>query len=362
MKTGVLTVIPCLNEANTLIPLLHVLLADPMSGLVVVADGGSDDGSQDIVRAFARINPRVRLLDNPRRKQSAGINLAVAKYGEGFTWLLRVDAHCLYPHRYAASLLAAADRTEAHCVVVPMHTIGRSAFQRGVAAAQNSVLGTGGSPHRSAGEGRFVDHGHHALMRLHLFSKVGGYDEQMRANEDAELDHRMGQAGARIWLEPQCRIEYLPRRSPGALWRQYWHYGKGRAQTVRQHAMRLKLRQALPLAVAPAVAVVPLAALWAWIALPALMWLALCLLGSILLAAKQRSLSAVLAGPAAALMHLAWSGGFWAAFLRGRAIRTKKASDIPPPPANPQDRPPRPHATRPERTTSASAPKAEAAE
>jgi succinoglycan biosynthesis protein ExoA len=192
-----LIVIPCLDEAAFIGPLLARLLADPnlVDPLVVVADGGSTDGTRAIVEAVAARDPRIRLLPNPHRLQSAGINLAARQYGRGRTWLLRVDAHAGYPEAYASRLIAEARASGATSVVVAMETVGAPGFQRAAAVAQSSRLGTGGSAHRMAGAGGWVEHGHHALFRLDAFLGCGGYDETFSHNEDAELDVRLARAG-----------------------------------------------------------------------------------------------------------------------------------------------------------------------
>jgi succinoglycan biosynthesis protein ExoA len=319
---GVLVVIPCLNEQVHLPGLLARLLADSPGATIVVADGGSRDGSRFIVRALARDHARLNLLDNPARLQAAGINRAVAAHGDGHDWLVRVDAHCDYPEHYVAGLIAAAARTGAQSIVVPMVSRGRRGFQVAAATAQNSRLGTGGSPHRHVGTGGFVDHGHHALMSIALFRAVGGYDETMATNEDAELDHRIGLAGGHIWLEPSLPLAYHPRSTPAALWRQYWHYGRGRAQTVRRHRLPLKPRQILPLAVPAAAGLAPLALLWWPLALPLAAWALLCLVAGAWIGAQARSGPAMLSGVAAMIMHLAWGCGF----LRERLRRPGRAA------------------------------------
>jgi succinoglycan biosynthesis protein ExoA len=321
----ILVVIPCLNEAAHLPALLPQLLRDSPAATIVVVDGGSTDGSQGIVTAHARTQARLNLLDNPARLQAAGINRTVEVHGAGHDWLVRVDAHCDYPERYVAGLIAAAARTGAQSVVVPMVSRGRHGFQIAAATAQNSRLGTGGSPHRHVGAGGFVDHGHHALMSIALFRSVGGYDETMATNEDAELDRRIVLAGGRIWLEPSLPLIYYPRASPAALWRQYWRYGRGRAQTVRRHRLRLKLRQALPLAVPAAAALALLAPLWPPFMLPLAAWAMACLLAGAWIGAKVRSAPAMLSGLAAMIMHMAWGCGFLRERLFGSASPAKRA-------------------------------------
>jgi succinoglycan biosynthesis protein ExoA len=309
-----LIVIPTLDEAPVIARVINRILDDDglVDPLVVVADGGSTDETREIVRGIAGRDPRVRLIDNPGRLQSAALNLAAQAVAGDRAWLVRVDAHADYPRNYASRLIEEALATGASSVVVSMDTVGETGFQRAAAAAQNSLLGTGGSAHRLASEGQWVDHGHHALFELAAFEAVGGYDETFSHNEDAELDIRLAGQGGRIWLTDKVRIGYHPRRTPRALWRQYFSYGKGRARTVLKHYTPLKLRQALPLAVAPAVLSLALAPFFWPLALPALVWALAALSFGVVLGVRRRDPWVMLSGPAAMIMHLGWSAGFWA--------------------------------------------------
>src|SRR5439155_7425555 len=66
-------------------------------------------------------------------------------------------------------------------------------------------------------------------------------------NEDAELAHRMGQAGG-VWFESTVRSSYTPRASMRAVIRQFYRYGRSRAATVRKHPDSLAPRQLAPVA------------------------------------------------------------------------------------------------------------------
>jgi succinoglycan biosynthesis protein ExoA len=317
--SGPLIVVPCLNEAKHLPDLLRRLLADPgaSQALVVVADGGSTDGSREVVGLLSATEPRLRLLDNPMKFQGAGVNAAVRRCAAGRTWLVRIDAHADYPADYVARLVQAAEATGAASVVVPLATRGEGCFQISAAVAQNSKIGTGGAIHRVGGGSGWIDHGHHALMRIADFVAVGGYDESFSHNEDAELDLRLAQAGGRIWMQADLAVGYYPRATPGALFRQYFHYGQGRARTVRLHRTRLKLRQAAPLAVAPAVGLAVLSAVlvplnsWAVLGMiPTAVWASVCMVAGVLAGLKARSFCGLASGLAAMIMHLAWSLGF----------------------------------------------------
>jgi succinoglycan biosynthesis protein ExoA len=308
VAAAILCVVPCLNEARHL--------------------DGSVDGSQAIVHRYTQQDGRVVLLDNTRRVQSAALNKAVEIYGDDADFLIRMDAHCDYPAGYCARLLAVQSESGADSVVVSMRAEGRTCFQRAAAAAQNSILGNGGTAHRNETAGGFVDHGHHALMRVSAFRTVGGYDESFFWNEDAELDVRMRAAGFRIYLAGTMLIGYFPRRSIVALFRQYFNYGRGRARNFLKHHEKLRLRQVLPLAVAPAIAMSLLAPVSPIFAAPALLWAASCAVFGAYLGIRAGTLCAAASGIAAIAMHTGWSLGFFASLLTNKFCAPHVTRDV----------------------------------
>jgi succinoglycan biosynthesis protein ExoA len=229
-----------------------------------------------------------------------------------------------YPDGFVSQLVDDANQTGATSVVVSMQSaadVGGGCFQHAAAVAQNSVLGTGGSAHRRACKGQWVDHGHHALFKTRDFIAAGGYDEAFTHNEDAEFDVRFRQRGGQIWLSHAARPIYHPRASATALWRQYFNYGRGRAHTAAKHAAKLKLRQTIPLLVLPAALLAAASPLFWPLAIPAVIWAGLCLGYGAYLGVCARDFGGALSGGSAMIMHLAWSAGFWAERLEISLIR-----------------------------------------
>ena len=306
----VLTIVPCLNEVAHIGEILDQLLAETknLDMRIAVVDGGSTDGTVRLVTELATQHPQILLLDNAKRIQSAALNLAMASLGSDVKYLIRIDAHGKYPSNYCQELVAEAERKLADSVVVSMESEGHSRFEKIVAAAQNSLIGNGGSAHRNLAEGRWIDHGHHALMKASAFQAVGGYDEAFSHNEDAELDVRLTQAGFKIWLTGQSRMKYFPRSSINSLFRQYLDYGRGRARNWLKNLTVPKLRQ---LVLAPVVPLIVLSLGLSWVSAAIFLWAAACILYGLVIAFRTRSISNVFSGPCAMLMHFAWSLGFW---------------------------------------------------
>jgi succinoglycan biosynthesis protein ExoA len=334
MRSPVLVVAPCLNEERHIERIVKGLLAeaDRVEMTIVVADGGSTDRTRAIVERLARRDSRIVLLDNPKKIQSAALNLAVRTYGDDAHYLLRIDAHAGYPPRYCERLLRVQAETGADSVVVGMHTEGRSCFQRAAAAAQNSILGNGGSAHRNATIGHWVDHGHHALMTLAAYKAIGGYDENFSHNEDVELDLRLRENGFRIFLIGGMSIAYYPRRNPVALFKQYFKIGRGRAQNVLKHRRHTKLRHLILAAVAPILCIALLAPVSPIFAAPAFCWALLCLGYGIFIGIRLRDTCASAAGLAAIATQAAWSFGFHLGLIGGlkdmRGARSGRGAEL----------------------------------
>lgn len=321
MSRRVAVVIPTLNEAARIGDLLDQVARQPASLVcdILVADGRSGDATRAIVEARARRDPRIRLVDNPDRLQAAGINRAVALADPAADTIVRIDAHAHYPDDYIPRIVAAFGDSGAAMVATRLVTQGRTCLQRGIAAAQNSRVGTGGSAHRIGGASGFVDHGHHAGMDREMFDRVGGYDARFAANEDAEFDVRVRRAGGRIWLATDIEVDYQPRSTLRALARQYWKYGQGRAGTILKHGERPRLRQMLPPMVVAVLAVSLLASVVfaPLLAVPALYAAAL-VVATLALLRRHPSPCTLAAAPALAVMHVAWGTGFLVAMARGR--------------------------------------------
>jgi succinoglycan biosynthesis protein ExoA len=258
---------PCLDEAGFIETCLKSVGAQthpPDRTEILVADGGSRDGTREILARLAREDPRLRVIDNPDRIQAAGLNRLLAEArGDVF---VRMDVHCEYAPDYVEKCIAVLERTGADNVGGSPRPRGESPFQKAVCAALTSPLGAGGAPQWNPANEGFVHSVPFGAFRRDVLRAVGGFDPRAVTNEDAELNQRLIAAGRRVYLSPEIVFSYYPRASLVGLARQYFRYGQGRARTLVKHRGLLNPRPALPfLALVFALAVLllfPAAAPW----------------------------------------------------------------------------------------------------
>jgi succinoglycan biosynthesis protein ExoA len=310
-------VIPVRNEAGNISATLDSCLNQSYRGdvEVVVADAMSDDGTYDIAIRYASTH-QVRVVDNPDRITPAGLNRAIeASIGDV---IVRCDAHSVLPPRYIENAVRILTETEAGNVGGVQKAVGTTATQRGIAAAMTNPLGVGDAKFHRGGSPGSVDTVYLGVFPRSLIEELGGYDESLIRNQDYELNVRIHDAGYAVWFDPTLEVEYTPRSSLRARWRQYNDYGRWKRQVVAKHPSSLKLRQA-----APPLLVAGLSASAMSLATPlrkvggsVLVGYAAALgIASVYEAAKRRDPSALLAGPAIGVMHIAWGVGF----LTGRS-------------------------------------------
>jgi succinoglycan biosynthesis protein ExoA len=311
----VLAVIPALNEARHIETCVRSLMGDDAwmrQVALVVVDGGSSDDTIRIVQSMMPEFPNLRILRNPKRLQSAAINLAVRECaGDDTRLLVRCDAHSVFPVGFIRSVAMALQHTQAASVVIPMDARGETCFEKAIAWIVDTPLGSGGSAHRGGIRSGYVDHGHHAGFDLSVFRSVGGYDETFSHNEDAEYDARIAQKGGRIYLDATIRKFYIPRSSVSDLARQYFNYGKGRARTLFKHRQRPKVRHILPvLALLGTLAGILCAPFYPPTLLLPLGYATILALASLFICIRKKSACGLLAGLASGTMHMSWAAGF----------------------------------------------------
>ncbi|MCC6225850.1 MAG: glycosyltransferase family 2 protein [Microthrixaceae bacterium] len=250
-------VVPMLNESGYIERCLESLAAQTVGTEhldVIVADGGSTDGSRQWVDSYAKEHPWVRVVDNPRRKASAAFNIGMDE--------ARGEVFGLFSSHGEAAPDFIERSFEVLCESGAGGVGGRCPHEGGdpwgqaIGLAMMSPFGMA-SPTRNVTTRRDVDTIIHPLYWTELARAVGHFDERLERNSDYEFNYRMRQAGHRLVADPGIRSVYRPRGSLRALGRQFWHYGRWKSRVIRQHPGSVKARHLVPPAAVAGVALSP---------------------------------------------------------------------------------------------------------
>jgi succinoglycan biosynthesis protein ExoA len=253
---------PMLNEADHVESFVADVAAQDFGGPVevLVADGGSTDGSVPLLEVAARrAGIDLTIVPNPLRWVSQGLNACIPRARGDL--LVRLDCHSRYPPDYLRLCAAAAEESDALAVggiVVPE---GRTPTERAVACAMDSPFGGIGWMRATAEDvRRDSDILTYGAFRPEAFRRAGFFDETLLRNQDDEFTLRIRRTGGRVLLDSRIKVLYTPRGSYRGVFRQYFQYGYWKVAVMRRHRRVLSSRSlAPPTLVVSLAALVPLA-------------------------------------------------------------------------------------------------------
>lgn len=237
----------CRNEAPHIREFLDSLLAQeptPEGCEIIVADGMSTDGTRMVVEEYARNRLEIRVIDNPGRFVSSGLNAAI-RAARGRI-IVRMDAHTIYAPDYVRRCVEVLEETGADNVGGAARTAPNGWIHRSIAAAYHSPLGCGGARFHDVGFEGWVDTVTYGCWRRETLEELGLFDEALIRNQDDELNHRLIQSGGRIWQSAKIVSWYTPRSSLSALFRQYFQYGFWKVAVIRKHKVPARWTHLVP--------------------------------------------------------------------------------------------------------------------
>lgn len=260
--------IPTYNEACNIERIITSFLKTSYPNLIeiFIADGGSTDGTQDIVKRFSQEDPCVKLLHNHHKIQSVALNMILHECsGDIF---LRADAHSHYASDYIERCVETLIKSKALNVGGAQRFAAKTNFQAGVALASKSFLGSGGAKYRNPNYNGYADTVYLGCFWRNVLLDISGYNHRATLNEDAELNLRLSkfvfdnlqitnqdaelnqrllnECINAVYISSDICVWYYPRKNWKSLFIQYFKYGKGRYLTSRKHKHRFQLRGKLP--------------------------------------------------------------------------------------------------------------------
>ncbi len=196
-------IVPAYNAEKYIARTLETILSQTYTRLeVIVVDDASTDRTVNIVREFARRDPRVRLLSQPHLGVSRARNLAIERSRGEF--IAPVDADDLW-HREKI-------RDQVDCMLREGASVGLVySWSRTMDEHEVPISGIA---HEKKGDvlaelmySNFIGNGSAALIRRSCFDVVGGFDPQLSHCEDWDLYLRVAER-YRVGVVPKYQVGY----------------------------------------------------------------------------------------------------------------------------------------------------------
>ena len=303
---------PVRNEEQYLRSSVEAVLAQEYPGSVDVwiSVAPSTDATSSVVDELVNQHDNVFRVENLAGITPAGLNVAIAASSGDV--IVRVDGHVRLCNGYIQRAVQTLIETGAANVGGRQLAVGCTKFEKAVAAVMMSPVGSGGATYRSGGEPGPTDTVFLGVFQRSAGEQVGWFDESLIRNQDYELNIRLRNAGGVVWFDPKLVVEYEPRSSLRAVARQYFDYGRFKAQVLRMHSSSLRLRQLIPPVAMIATLLSVIIGWW----LPITLLVPVLYLTAIALGVKGAFLMRLRALAIAPTMHFSWGLGLFIGMTR----------------------------------------------
>jgi hypothetical protein len=195
---------------------------------VVIVDGGSTDGTVDVLRSADGIT----VIEEPGANIARGRNVAIAHASHDV--IAVADADCGYGETWLEELLRPLE--EGADVAMGWYEPVVGTFYEACLASVNLPL----SPDE-VDPATFMPSARSVAFRREAIDAVGGYPEWLAIGEDMWVNHRWRERGFDLRFAPTAVARWRVRPTLGATWGQYLGYARGDAQAgmfPERHALR----------------------------------------------------------------------------------------------------------------------------
>lgn len=243
-------IIPCRNEEAFIGKVIENVFDQDVGAQnieLLIAEGRSDDQTREIIESYISDGYNVVLIDNPDKVVSPGLNKCLEQVKGD--WIVRMDAHAIYPSNYISKLIAVGQRSNVGNVGGVLITLaGNSSVKaEAIASAISHPLGVGNSSFRTGvNEIKKVDTVPFGCFPKKVLDQVGYYDNDLLRNQDDELNLRIIQAGYDILLDPSVTIEYFARTNFKSTGKMFFQYGLFKPLVNKKRRQPATWRQFVP--------------------------------------------------------------------------------------------------------------------
>ncbi len=242
---------------------------------IVLIDGNSTDMTKEIMNDFARNATSfysVQVLDNPKRIQAAGWNVAVSNAKSDV--IIRIDAHTHIPVDFTAKNMALQEQGEyVTGGIRPCIIDNPTPWKETLLEVENSLFGSSIGANRKGKVSGYVKTMFHAAYRREVFEKVGLFNEELLRTEDNEMHYRIREAGYKLYCDADIVSYQYARSSLKRMIKQKYGNGFWIGTTLHICPGCISTYHLIPFAFVMGIIVTTILALLSFWNLAATMWL-----------------------------------------------------------------------------------------
>jgi glycosyltransferase involved in cell wall biosynthesis len=247
MKLSV--VIPCRNEEKFIAECIDAIYANNLNEevelSVVVVDGMSDDGTQEIINQLALKYSNLYTVDNVAKLTPYAFNLGI-KFKEADYYQIVGARQILSSNYLSTAIQKLQANQEIWCIGGAVENVYVNEVGEIIAKAMSTTFGMGLGNFRTLEESSFSDTVGTPMYPKVVFERIGYFDEDLVRNQDDDYNFRVTKAGGKIWLETSITIKYYVRATFQGLFRQFYQYGYWKVFVNTKHKTVTTMRQLVP--------------------------------------------------------------------------------------------------------------------
>lgn len=242
---------PTFNEEKYISSLIDSIISQdyPRGQMeIFFIDGMSNDKTRFIIQQACLNYPFIKMLDNSAKTVPHALNLGIGKANGDY--IIRLDAHAIYPSDYFRSLITSAVQLDADNIGGVIHTLPANSTikAKAIAITLSHFFGIGNSYFRIGTKfPREVDTVPFGCFRREIFEKIGLFNVDLVRNQDDEFNGRILKNGGKIYLVPEIVIVYYARENVGKLNKMFYQYGLFKPLVNKNLGSPTTLRQFFPL-------------------------------------------------------------------------------------------------------------------
>lgn len=300
-------IVPTYNEAQHIEKLVaDFLICSPENSDIWVVDGGSTDGTIEILDRLCKQYSRIHWVDNPEKYVSFAFNKVFPLTQGKYVALL--GSHAYYSSDYFTKSIEALENNEADAVGGLLKQTARTSKGKAIAAAMSSKFGVGNTEFRTEQRRMYVDSVAFAIYKRTLFEELGLLDTDLLRNQDDELHYRFNAEGKRILMIPEIHSVYYVREDFKSLFKQYFQYGLYKPLVLKKIKSAVRVRHLIPAFFVLYLLTLPLAHVSMWWLLPLCVYFILiCIIGGSNRKGLRFSFNKMIA---INTLHLSYGSGF----------------------------------------------------